>query len=128
MARSPWLGLRAQIVLALSLVFLLSFWLLGFVTLQIARRSAEVERERAEELLARALAPELSTPSARSDESMRGLCETLKDRVSLVALGLRRSDGTRFECGDSRALLHGRAAKLRDGDALSLRLPPPAGH
>ena len=121
------LGLRAQIVLALSLVFLLSFWLLGFVTLQIARRSAAAERARAEALLARALAPELVTAAARSDESMRGLCHTLQDRVALTALSLRRSNGSRFECGDSKLLARSRATRLRDGDELTLRLPSPPG-
>ena len=51
------LGLRAQIVLALSLVFLLAVWSLGFVTLQITRRSAEVSLLRSERSLARALVP-----------------------------------------------------------------------
>ena len=128
MARSAWLGLRAQIVLALSLVFLLSFWLLGFATLQIARRNVEAERVRAEALLARALAPELVTPTARSDASMRGLCETLKVRVALTALGLKRSDGTRFECGDPTALARSQPIQLRDGDQLTLRLPAPREH
>jgi two-component system NtrC family sensor kinase len=125
MERSPWLGLRAQIVLALSLVFLLSFWLLGFATLQIARRSAEAERARAEALLARALAPELVSDSARSDASMRGLCDALKQRVALTALALRRNDGTRFECGEPSALARGSATKLHNGDELALRLPAP---
>jgi C4-dicarboxylate-specific signal transduction histidine kinase len=128
MPRSPRLGLRAQIVLALSLVFLLSFWLLGFATLQITRRSAEAERARAEELLARALAPELVTAQARSDASMRGLCQALQQRVALTGLRLLRSDGTHFECGEQRALGRRSTTTLRDGDQLSLRLPAPSEH
>jgi len=128
MPRSPLLGLRAQIVLALSLVFLLSFWLLGFATLQITRRSADAERARAEALLSRAVAPELVSLEARSDASMRGLCQALQQRVALTSLRLIRKDGTRFECGDQSALAHRSTTTLPDGDRLSLRLPAPSEH
>jgi two-component system NtrC family sensor kinase len=128
MPRSPLLGLRAQIVLALSLVFLLSFWLLGFATLQITRRSADSERVRAEALLARAVAPELVSTQARSDASMRGLCEALQQRVALNGLRLIRGDGTRFECGDHQALARRRSTRLPDGDQLLLSLPEPSEH
>ena len=43
--RTPWFGLRAQIMLAVSLVFLLSSWLLGFATVQIMRHNALQEQK-----------------------------------------------------------------------------------
>ena len=94
MLRSPRLGLRAQIVLALSLVFLLSFWLLGFATLQITRRNAVVERARAERLVGHALGVQLSAADARSDTALSGLCRSLAERTALSGLLLVRADGT----------------------------------
>jgi C4-dicarboxylate-specific signal transduction histidine kinase len=126
MASSLRLGLRAQIILALSLVFLSSFWLLGFATLQITRRNAEVERARAESLLARALIAPLSAADARRDAALAGLCSSLQEQAALTSLSVRRPDGSRFECGDTRGG-RGHATRLADGSELALRLPAAPG-
>jgi two-component system NtrC family sensor kinase len=127
MLRSLRLGLRAQIVLALSLVFLLSFWLLGFATLQITRRNALVERARAERLVGHALGVQLSAADARSDVALGALCRSLGERTPLRGLLLLRADGTRFECGAGRSLDE-RGSTLADGSRLYIRLPPPSEH
>jgi C4-dicarboxylate-specific signal transduction histidine kinase len=128
MPRSPRLGLRAQIVLALSLVFLLSFWLLGFATLQITRRNAVVERARAEQLLGRALGAQLTAADARSDVALAALCRSLEARVQLTGLLLLRADGTRFACGEGHTLHASGGSTLADGSRLAIRLPAPSEH
>ena len=82
------LGLRAQIVLALSLVFLLAVWSLGFVTLQITRRSAEVSLLRSERSLARALVPVLGKAVRHDEAQFQSLCRELQLHAGLAGLAL----------------------------------------
>jgi two-component system, NtrC family, sensor kinase len=126
-ARSPWLGLRAQIVLSLSLVFLLSFWLLGFATVQITRRSAAVEQAAAERLVARTLAAQWTGQPVPSDAVLRRACDALREQIALTGLRVQRADGTRFECGESRRF-SSRASELPGGAQLFVDLPAPSGH
>src|SRR3954469_23766201 len=99
MQASPRLGLRAQIVLALSLVFLLAVWSLGFVTLQITRRSAEVSLLRSERSLARALVPVLEKTPLESQEQFQALCRELQLHAGLAGLLLTQRSGDARSCG-----------------------------
>ncbi len=99
MPASQPLGLRAQIVLALSLVFLLAVWVLGFVTLQITNRSNEVSRSRSERLLASALAPVVEHESLGSEPSFQALCQTLLSGSHVAGLRVVRATGAVQQCG-----------------------------
>jgi C4-dicarboxylate-specific signal transduction histidine kinase len=95
MPASQPLGLRAQIVLALSLVFLLAVWSLGFVTLQITRRSSEASLRRSERSLASAIAPLLETQSLE----LAKLCESLRAHGGLAGMRVTHADGRVQLCG-----------------------------
>jgi two-component system NtrC family sensor kinase len=126
-SRTPWLGLRAQIVLSLCLVFLLSFWLLGFATVQITRRSAAVEQAAAERLVARTLAAEWGEQPELGDTTLRRACDALHERVGMTGMRVLRTDGTRFECGQTQRFT-GRAIALAGGAELVIDLPAPSEH
>lgn len=102
--RTPWIGLRAQIMLAVSLVFLLSSWLLGFATVQITKHNAAQEHARRERMLEGALAAEWGALEHAPIAALSGACSALLARVPGIALSLTRSDGSTFRCG---AVLHG---------------------
>ena len=120
--RTPWFGLRAQIVLAVGLLFLLSLWLLGFATVQIARRNAGSEHAGREQLLARALAPSWQQLAAAGPAAVSGACTELRARVAGVALELQLRDGTRLRCGATLATGHG-SVQLPTGERLRVQLP-----
>lgn len=117
------LGLRAQIVLALSLVFLLAVWSLGFVTLQITRRSGEVASRRSERSLASALAPLLERDSNTSQAELETLCESLREHGGLAGMRILRADGRVQLCG---VLPSGPTSELAlpQGGHLQLALTP----
>src|SRR5262245_56065165 len=117
------LGLRAQIVLALSLVFLLAVWILGFVTLQITRRSAEVSLLRSERSLARALVPVLEKAPLESEEQFQALCRELRLSAGLAGLSLNRGSHAARSCGQLDAT-RSAGATLADGTQLALALTP----
>lgn len=117
----PWLGLRAQIVFALCLMFLLLFGLLGFATVQISRRSALAEQVRAERLLERVLSPAWAALGQGEPEALHGACNTLRSRLGDVRVLLTRPDGSRFSCGGELKPAHGVA--LTGGGWLTIRLP-----
>jgi C4-dicarboxylate-specific signal transduction histidine kinase len=123
MPASPPLGLRAQIVLALSLVFLLAVWSLGFVTLQITRRNSEVALARSERSLARSLAPALEGDALGSGAEFQALCDTLQARSALEGMRLVRHDGRAHYCG-SIAPSRGTEVSLPHGGHLQLALTP----
>lgn len=99
MPASQPLGLRAQIVLALSLVFLLAVWALGFVTLQITNRSGEVARSRAERSLARALAPMVEHAALTEDAGFRAFCSALLSNSNVAGFRVVRATGVAQRCG-----------------------------
>ena len=119
-ARVPFFGLRAQIVMSLCLMFLLSCWLLGFAGVQITRRNAGAERARTEQLLARSLAAQW--PSAGSDAE-RALCARL-DAFALRVYGPR---GVRLRCGSSGSS-GGASVRLANGERLAVSLPDGSEH
>ena len=122
MSSSLRLGLRAQIVLALSLVFLLAVWSLGFVTLQITRRSSEVAHARSERSLARALAP-MFDRAAFGPGEFGALCRSLQLQGGVAGLRLRASDGRTEQCGKIASERATRVA-LSGGAELQLALTP----
>jgi two-component system, NtrC family, sensor kinase len=123
MQASPRLGLRAQIVLALSLVFLVAVWILGFVTVQITRRSAEVSLVRSERSLARALVPVLEKTPLDSEEQFQSLCRELQLSAGLAGLSLiNRSHAVR-SCG-KLDVKRSTGVTLADGTRLALALTP----
>ncbi|HEX4354232.1 MAG TPA: histidine kinase dimerization/phospho-acceptor domain-containing protein, partial [Polyangiales bacterium] len=124
MLRSFRFGLRAQIVLSLSLVFLLSFWLIGFAILQITRHNALAERTREEQLLARALGSQLTAATIQSDDALAAVCASLRGQVGTFGLHLVRPNHSQFSCGDATG--HNSSSLLLDGTQLSLHLAPAA--
>lgn len=118
-ARVPFFGLRAQIVMSLCLMFLLSCWLLGFAGVQITRRNAGAERSRTEQLLARSLAAQW--PSAGS-AAEAGLCA----RLDAFALRVEGARGVRLRCGTSGGA--GASVPLANGERLSVSLPDGSEH
>lgn len=118
--RTPWIGLRAQIMLAVSLVFLLSLWLLGFATVQITRRSAAQEQARTEALLAEALAANWGALTDAPESALRKACTALTARSPGIGLRLQGADGTEFRCGADVG--HKRpGVGLPDGGRLTVR-------
>src|SRR3954468_13177993 len=117
------LGLRAQIVLALSLVFLLAVWSLGFVTLQITRRSGEVGLRRSERSLASGIAPLLEREPAASAGEFEQLCEALRAHGGLAGMRVTRADGRVQLCG---AIPNQRGSEiaLPQGGRVQLALTP----
>lgn len=116
-ARTPWLGLRAQIVISLSLIFLLSFWLLGFATVQITRQSARADRLRTQQLLERTLAVEW--PALRAAGNV---CERLRERLGPIGVRVVQPGGAHSDCG-VQAMFTGRGASVSTGERLFVALP-----
>src|SRR5262245_45266167 len=117
------LGLRAQIVLALSLVFLLAVWSLGFVTLQITRRSAEVALLRSEHSLARELVVVLEHGSFTADSGFLALCTALHARSGLARLRVAWGDGRVETCGQLEGT-RATEATFAGGGRLQLAMTP----
>jgi len=121
---APWLGLRAQIVFALGLVFLLSFWLMGFATVQITGHSARAEQARVEQLLERALAQEWSGVGEGAQAA--AACTALRARLPGVRIRVTRPGAAVFECGGGGFGTSPAAApgtRLASGGRLAVRLP-----
>jgi signal transduction histidine kinase len=108
-------------VLALSLVFLLAVWSLGFVTLQITRRSGEVAHGRSERLLGQAVGLLLERPG-QPEALFRELCTSLESRAGVSGLRLVHVDGSSLQCGSSD-LKNASRVPLANGDQLLVRLP-----
>jgi two-component system, NtrC family, sensor kinase len=122
--RTPWFGLRAQIILAVSLVFLLSSWLLGFATVQITKHNAAQQQARSERLLEGALATEWAALEAAPPAALSGACAALRARVPGIALSLARADGSVFTCGaPSVGHVPLRGQRLPGGGTLHVRAP-----
>ncbi|HEX7479536.1 MAG TPA: ATP-binding protein [Polyangiales bacterium] len=115
------LGLRAQIVLALSAVFALSFWLIGFATVQLTRRNVGLDELREQRLVAHVLVATVAGDS--SNASLQSLCERLQSTAGLRALRLQRASGPAFVCGQPQDRPSVRTV-LADGARLSLWLSP----
>lgn len=113
MSASQPLGLRAQIVLALSLVFLIAVWSLGFITLQITRRSAEVAALRSERSFAHELAALFEHRALAADGGFEALCRAFYGRAGLTGFRVTWAEGRTESCGDIKDR---RATELAFGD------------
>ncbi len=115
------LGLRAQIVLALSLVFALSFWLIGFATVQLTRRNLGLDQRHQQDLVAQVLATTLRPDAGAAD--LRSLCQGLAGSAGVIGLRLQRSGQPSFSCGQTLGAPSARTA-LPGGGRLQLWLQP----
>jgi C4-dicarboxylate-specific signal transduction histidine kinase len=112
------LGLRAQIVLALSAVFVLSFALLGTAAVRLTRAAAEVEQARAARLAADALAAALGDGPLDERHAERML-DSLVGGHSVRAVRLELPNGARIMRGEP-ASATGRVLALGNGARLTL--------
>ena len=92
------LGLRAQIVIALSVVFALSFALLGTATVQLTSHAGEVDRARASRLWAEAVGV-LADVDPDSEAALDRVLGHPAARGQIAALRVERSDGSVFARG-----------------------------
>ena len=125
MIASPRLGLRAQIVLALSAVFLISFALLGTAAVRLTRAAAEVEQARAARLTADALGAALGSGDPDVEYAGRML-DALVSGKSVRAARLEWPGGPRVLRGEPVAG-RGRIVALSSGARLTLWPSAPPG-
>jgi two-component system NtrC family sensor kinase len=115
------LGLRAQILLALSAAFLVSFTLLGILVISIARRAQEVERLRRSAAAAEALGVALSADE-QSSPSPDALAR-LVGRADVEGIALAPPSGPGLALGDTRGNPSA-STLLPNGDRLSIWAMP----
>ena len=111
------LGLRAQVIVALTAAFALTFGLLGLIVVQVAQSSAELERVRRAEAIVSALARALSSADARPIEA--STLASIVDGEHIVGARVSAPDATIVELG----LLRGKptaSALLTNGDRLAI--------
>jgi two-component system NtrC family sensor kinase len=116
-------GLRAQIVLALSVVFLISFALLGTATLRLTQAAGQGEQRRAARLHATALAIAVGQLHAGDDAAIDTVLDQLASGAPLRAIRIERADGTTHQRGRPPAE-PGVSAPLPDGGRLTVWLEP----
>ena len=121
MERHHGLGLRAQILLALSAAFLLSFTALGLTVVSLAQRAQELERVRRVEAAAEALAVALS-PDAQSSPSPEAMAR-LVGHADVMGLALVAPNDTRIELGNTRGAPTA-STLMANGDKLSVWASP----
>ncbi|HMI89942.1 MAG TPA: ATP-binding protein [Polyangiales bacterium] len=112
------LGLRAQIVLALSAVFLLSFALLGTAAVRLTSAAADVEQARAARLTADALGAALGSGTPDEAEAVRML-DALVHGKSVRGARLEWPAGLRVMRGEPTSGT-GRIVALANGARLTL--------
>ncbi|MFI5309380.1 MAG: sensor histidine kinase, partial [Polyangiales bacterium] len=117
-------GLRAQIVVALSAVFVVSFALLGTATLRLTQAASAVERASSAAAYARALAVALGRVEGSDRASLEATLDLLLRRGGLRAARLQLRDGSVLVAGAALSE-PGVAAPLPEGGTLTLWLPPP---
>jgi two-component system NtrC family sensor kinase len=117
-------GLRAQIVLALSVVFLISFAMLGTATVRLTQAAAQAELRRAARLHAAALAIAVGQIRAGDHASIDAAIDQLAAQAPLRAIRIVRGDGTTHQRGPSPTE-GGVSAPLPNGGLLTVWLEPP---
>jgi two-component system NtrC family sensor kinase len=115
------LGLRAQILLALSAAFLVSFTLLGVLVISVAKRAQELERLRRSAAAAEALAVALS-PDERTAPAPEALAR-LVGRADVRGISLAPPSGPAVALGDTRGQPSANSL-LPNGDRLSIWTVP----
>jgi signal transduction histidine kinase len=122
-------GLRAQIVVALSSVFLLSFALLGTAAVQLSRVAGEAERTRAADLGARVLAAAFEQ-RPEDPRALQPVVDALARRIALRAVRIAGPDGLAYWHGQPPASERAVTVPLAGGRTLSLWLAqrPPRTH
>jgi signal transduction histidine kinase len=115
------LGLRAQIVLALTVVFVISFALLGTAALRLTQAAGQVERARSARVYAQALAAAFARGGIDDAGTRDALLDALAQRPELRAIRLTAADGRRFRRGSEPAEPGARVA-LEGGGSLTLWL------
>jgi C4-dicarboxylate-specific signal transduction histidine kinase len=119
--------LRAQIMLAVSLVFLLSSWLLGFAMVQLTQHNAAQAQARTQQLLQGALAAEWGALEQATPAALSGACSALHERVPGIGLSLVRRDGSVFACGVPTSASPQHAGKLLPGGGQLIVRAPESG-
>jgi two-component system NtrC family sensor kinase len=120
-------GLRAQIVVALSVVFVISFALLGTAAVRLTQAASEVDRVRSARLYAVAFAAALdaSRPSERAQ--VDALLDAWAARTELRAIRIVDRDGRRYQRGSAPAE-PGARMRLASGGELTLWLERSRSH
>jgi two-component system, NtrC family, sensor kinase len=95
-------GLRAQIMVALSSVFLISFALLGTAAVRLSQAASDAERARSAHLGAQVLAAAFEQ-GGEDPAALAGVVDALARRVGLRALRITGPTGFRYEHGEPPA-------------------------
>jgi two-component system, NtrC family, sensor kinase len=114
-------GLRAQIVVALSAVFLLSFALLGTAAVRLSQAAGEVERARAAKLGADLLAAAVQGAPHDDPDALSAVLDELFTRIGLRAARVVGPGGVLYERGE-RPAEAGVQVALADGRRVTLWL------
>jgi len=96
------LGLRGEIILALSLVFLLSAPLLATVTVELTRRAGAIEKHRLDTLSAQALSGAASRIGPDDAHALRKLADDFADSPQVQGVRIVLHDGSRQSAGELR--------------------------
>lgn len=97
------LGLRGEIILALSLVFLLSAPLLATVTVELTRRAGALEKQRLDTLSAQALAVAAARVPPGNIAELQALAGAFADSPQVLGVRVVLPDGSQAAAGK----LHG---------------------
>jgi two-component system, NtrC family, sensor kinase len=116
-------GLRAQIVLALSVVFLISLALLGTATLRLTQVAGRGEQRRAAQVHATALAIAVGQLRAGDHAAIDAAIDQLAAAAPLRAVRIARADGTTHQRGRPPAEV-GMSAPLPNAGRLTVWLEP----
>ncbi len=121
MERRYGLGLRAQILIALSAAFVLSFTGLGIVVMQVTKRSQELERDRRTQATAEALAVAVDA-SGETGPSSDALAHLI-GRAGVIGVSYGPPDGVGIRFGETQGEA-GAVVSLSSGDRLSVWSAP----
>lgn len=117
-------GLRAQLVLALGAVFLVSFAMLGLAAIQLTRRAAQLERQRSARTVADAMARALSGQDGQLDDAkVDAVFDNFAGYFKLAATRVDRPDGSHRQRGNIPDQAGG-AAELPGGGQVRVWLAP----
>ncbi|MCA9582158.1 MAG: HAMP domain-containing protein [Myxococcales bacterium] len=127
MGRGLVLGLRAQIVVALSVAFIASFSLLAITTVQLVQGARSLDRAREARETVTRLARRIDQAGLGRGAEFRTSAASLQSHGGITGFEIRRGQRTDFASGAKGE--HSASAKLANGDELLLyfEMPPPIG-